>query len=148
MIDPTTITAGTEILAALRAFFEKRSKKEPDAVSALTLVNRLHQYIDQLRASNLDLQRRVTQEEAWQTRIAGLSLFETSGGATVFARDGKPPFFCPSCFNQQKLNPLQRRLYMGDCPDSSCKSVYTLDRHEPGPVPVLQRRQPRTNFRF
>lgn len=114
-IDSTTIAAGTEILSSLRTILEKRSKKEPETVSALTLVSRLQQHIDQLRArvleletKNLELERRYTEQETWNARTADLELVVTHGGARVFRSKSNPSiFYCSTCHAKRLLIALQ-----------------------------------------
>ena len=137
-VDMGSVLKIGEALVSLKSFIEKFGKGKPDAVSALTLVSHLQKYIDELRTQNEELKRKYEEADLWKTRTAGLDFFTTPGGATVYAKHGQPPYFCPPCFDKHALNPLQRRLYMGDCP--GCKACYTLDHHEPV-VQVLQRRR-------
>ena len=157
-----TIAAGIvldgaqKVASILKTLSETLRQNNPDVSAARAQVGELQQAIYELQMENLGLKGQIVQLESdksdlkdkvrsdtdWQTRIAGLVLFETPGGATVYARNGQPPYFCPPCLDKHSLNPLQRRSSSGGCP--GCKHIYELERYT-SDVSVLQRRKPPRN---
>ena len=133
-------------LTDLYAFIQKKfGKRGPDAIAGHALVSQLQQHVDGLRSkvvelesAHLELKRKDDAREAWKALSAGLELIQSPGGAYVYARHGKPPYFCPVCYNKQAATPLQPRSNRGDCP--GCKAIYEIAPYQKREIPVLQRR--------
>ena len=157
VLDVASMTTIGQGFALLKAIIENSSKKGPEATSALAFIGQLQQHMDDLRTTkhelenkviqaqkeNLELQRKNDEREAWRVLAADVELIQSLGGAWVYARHGKPPYFCPACFGKSALVPLQPRSYMGDCPTSSCKACYQIEPYKESSVQVLQRHVPR-----
>ena len=146
-MDFGAILAVGKTLSDLKAIIERLGKDKPDAISALSLISRLQEQIDGLRAQvvelqteNLELKRRDDEAEGWKTRTADIELFTTPGGAIVYARHGKLPYFCIVCYEKRQLIPLQLRGAVADC--HACKSIFDHIQVVEPTVHVLQRRRP------
>lgn len=151
--DLTTVLSAGKVLTDLKAMIKKLGGQKPDVVSALTLVSKLQGQIDGLRSkvvelqtNNLELKRKNDEDEVWRTRTADIELFTTPGGATVYARYGKPPYFCTVCYEKRQLIPLQPRDSAADC--HGCKSIFRHIQVVEPTVSVMQRRLPRGTVHF
>ena len=117
-VDPATIGAVGQTLAALKDIIEALRKKQPEgATAALSLMNQLQQHIDALRTqilqlqrdllhaekNSLELNRQLDEQKAWKTRISSLKLFGVAGGAIVYAKDGQPLISVPSVLRGARL---------------------------------------------
>ena len=146
------LDTASKVAAIFKSLSEALRQKNPDPTTVRVQISDLQQAVYALQTENLNLQRQILQLESekaalkhqlvskddWKALTANLELFQTSGGATIYARHGKPPYFCVVCINKQILVPLQLRDNLGDCP--SCKHIYKLEHPTPQPIRTLQRR--------
>ena len=152
-MDFSTILAAGKTLSDLKTIIEKVGKNKPDALSALSLISRFQEQIDGLRAEvvelqteNLELKRKDDEIKEWKVRITDVELVTTPGGATVYARHGKPPYFCTVCYEKHQLIPLQLRRVAANC--HGCKSIFDHIQVIEPEIPVLQRRPSRGTVSF
>jgi predicted RNA-binding Zn-ribbon protein involved in translation (DUF1610 family) len=102
-----------------------------------------------LSGDNLELRRRLQEQDDWTARASTFALFKAPGGAVVYRSDGPPEHYaCPACFEQKKIHRLQDRRVMAgtyECPNSACKQHYLIDPRKSYPV---QPTSPGRGFRF
>ena len=121
-IEPTTGIAGARVIMdLLRMAAEKLQKPKPDVPGALALINQTQRHLDQLRSENLELnqqllkaerenfelQKTQQQNEAWKKETEGIELVQVPGGATVYRHRTTNFLYCPSCYAEKKLIPIQ-----------------------------------------
>ena len=158
MLDPSTIGTGLgyakQGFDLLQKLYELLEQKKPDVGAVKTHLRQLEQAVRQfqqtvyelqkenleLQAKNQQLEMKLTAEDDWRRQAESVELQQTSGGAAVYRHRTNNFVFCPSCYVEKKLIPLQK-LSFGNYKCHRCSAVYQVEPHQPSAtVPVLQRR--------
>jgi hypothetical protein len=78
------------------------------------------------------LQRTLSENDDWRTRIGQFAIVQTAGGAVVHQFEGGPPYYaCPNCINDRRIVPLQdNRTLSGKYRCVACKSEYPVEAQQ------------------
>lgn len=118
MIDPTGITSG---FAAVEAIFKitghegkKELKEKLERAQRYIVETRMEQLSLMEKTSNLE--RQLAEFQDWESKSKDYQLHSIRSGSILVARKqdltaedpGSVTYFCPNCFEDRKLYPVQR----------------------------------------
>ena len=129
-----TVMGTGKLISELKSIIEKFGRNKADAVAALTLVNQLQQYVDDLRTQNDELRRERDETNSWKSRLSDLELIVATGGARVYrSRSNQTIYYCPGCLEKHLPIPLQP----GGDGRQNCRECKAWFQVEPEPTYTL-----------
>ncbi|WP_123631187.1 Trm112 family protein [Salinisphaera orenii] len=111
---------------------DKAREQVSDAMSRLGEVQdglfALREELSKLQDENHELKNNLRELADWDAKASEYSLTKTDGGAVVYSANTPiEHYVCPSCFSNQRLEPLQDRNVVSghfECP--ACKAKYPV----------------------